>query len=108
MGKGNWQAHKILSKEVAEIKYAKLLKNCGGNKFKAYKKYLHSNNWYNKRLKKLKESEDKCLECSVVENLEVHHIVYKSYYDCNMDDLEVLCQGCHAALHFMHRTDSVE
>jgi hypothetical protein len=39
---------------------------------------------------------DKCQFCDSSENLEIHH---RTYNNPEINDLIILCQGCHKALH---------
>jgi len=63
-----------------------------------YKEYLQSDDWKNKRKKKLLKKR-RCAICSETKNLDVHHIFYKNWYDVENSDLRVLCRRCHYKTH---------
>lgn len=54
------------------------------------------------RKKVLKRDDNKCRECELTENLEVHHIAHWADYPelrLNEDNGMTLCNGCHAKEH---------
>lgn len=66
---------------------------------RAYRVFLQSDFW--KALSKAKrELAGKCERCRSRENLQAHHTVYRSnWYETKMEDLKVLCRGCHRKEH---------
>jgi len=65
----------------------------------AYKRYLRSAHWKKLRSEKLKACGERCNRCGSAEEINVHHLRYRLWFDCTQDDLEVLCHECHAAEH---------
>ena len=69
-------------------------------KFKEYKKYLLTQNWKNKRKRKLEEAKYKCQLCGKGNaELHVHHNNYDNLCFEEMSDLVVLCKRCHEKFH---------
>jgi hypothetical protein len=64
-----------------------------------YQDYLVSDHWVNLRKQKLVLVRHQCEACSSQKRLQVHHIHYRSLYDCDTDDLVALCKTCHGMLH---------
>ena len=65
-----------------------------------YADYLQSPHWLALRTRKLAESGATCNRCQSVESLQVHHLYYsKSWWNCRLADLEVLCAACHRKEH---------
>jgi len=68
----------------------------------AYADLLKDPRWQRKRLEKLQEADWKCAMCfSGEKTLNVHHKRYRKGappWDCDMRDLEVLCEDCHEAI----------
>lgn len=48
---------------------------------------------------KLSASGERCISCGSVAWINVHHLNYRNLYDCDIEDLAVLCEGCHVGLH---------
>ena len=71
---------------------------------KDYKEYLKSQDWKDKRKAKLIEADHKCFICNSSVRLEVHHLVYKNFFDVLPNDLVVLCYRCHKLTHKLHST----
>lgn len=66
-----------------------------------YDHFLQTGYWDLIRRKKRKDAGDRCGLCSHPDHLHVHHKTYAhrgSEY-CRMEDLIVLCSGCHAKFH---------
>lgn len=69
-------------------------------KLTPYQRYLRSEHWLKLRAEKLESAGHCCNRCSSVQDLEVHHLYYsKSWWDCQLADLEVLCADCHEKAH---------
>jgi 5-methylcytosine-specific restriction endonuclease McrA len=69
-----------------------------------YKHYLQSEHWQEKRKETLDRCGYKCIACSSTVDLHVHHLRYmvggvSVRYRERPEDLTVLCQKCHTALH---------
>jgi protein tyrosine phosphatase len=64
----------------------------------AYAEYLKSDHWKELRQKAIEKS-DRCESCGIGENLEVHHLQYRNWTDCTVDDLMTLCHDCHDIFH---------
>lgn len=64
-----------------------------------YAVYLNSPEWGRKRREALDRAGGKCERCTETENLEVHHITYDRLGYERPQDLQVLCNPCHAAEH---------
>lgn len=63
-----------------------------------YAEYLSSDDWKDKRARKLRAGSH-CERCSSCAWLEVHHLRYRKWYDCRQSDLQVLCRPCHRFMH---------
>ena len=70
----------------------------------AYEHYLKSPHWKSLRARKLKFSGYCCNRCRSTDNIQVHHVYYRrSWYDCDLCDLEVLCEACHEKAHHIRK-----
>lgn len=67
--------------------------------YEAYLCYLDTDHWKQLRRSKIKQVGRFCQNCRSKEILHVHHIHYRNYFDCTVDDLAVLCAVCHDTLH---------
>lgn len=67
--------------------------------FTSYAEYLKSPQWQKKRRRALKKYGKVCSVCGTTERLQVHHKHYKTLYRESVDDLAILCAGCHANHH---------
>lgn len=67
-----------------------------------YLKYMDSDHWARLRKEKLKVF-PLCEHCSSDSLLHVHHVNYRDYYSCLIDDLVTLCESCHDDLHIALR-----
>lgn len=76
--------------------------------FKPYKEYTieekmayyNSDEWVEKKNKKLRQAGFKCEKCGASGVLlEVHHINYNNFRREELDDLRVVCKKCHHRLH---------
>lgn len=62
--------------------------------------YLKSEHWSNLRIQKLASVDAVCIKCGVRDlGNDVHHINYRNLYDVGLDDLVVVCRGCHEQIH---------
>jgi len=69
------------------------------------RRYLNTKHWKALRQKKIEEVGEACQRCGLVGNgnqTDVNHLNYRSLYDVTLDDLEVLCQPCHAQYGIEH------
>lgn len=64
-----------------------------------YKKYMSSAAWRKTRQEALKRAGYKCEVCGATKNLHVHHLTYKNFTHEQPEDLKVLCQYHHRAVH---------
>lgn len=64
-----------------------------------YTKYLRSKEWKRKRQEALAHYGALCDECGMTESLHVHHKTYERLGNENVEDLQILCKGCHGAHH---------
>lgn len=69
------------------------------SRLELYREYIYSDHWKAFRLTKLNEHGRFCDSCDYKNNLHVHHINYRNYYDCTTADLAVLCEPCHDDFH---------
>ena len=70
---------------------------------KAYREYLQSDDWKRKRAKKRKKCRH-CAACGSRFDLQVHHVVYKQWYDVETKHLRVVCGRCHTRIHELMRS----
>lgn len=68
-------------------------------KYREYLKYLESDHWKQLRREKIAIVGRQCQCCGKTGPIHVHHIRYKNYYDCTVDDLVVLLEECHNDFH---------
>jgi len=68
-----------------------------------YSTYLQSDDWQQKRSRKFRESRRRCAICQSTQFLEVHHLVYRNWFDVQMSDLRILCSRCHEVAHSLTR-----
>ena len=64
-----------------------------------YKEYIRSDAWRNKRDNAIEAAEGKCRSCGSRCGLCVHHLHYRTLFNENIEDLEVLCRSCHTREH---------
>lgn len=67
-----------------------------------YKEYLGSEDWADKRRRKLART-NRCGICSAKSNLDVHHLNYRDLVSVELSDLRVLCRRCHYLAHDLHK-----
>ena len=65
----------------------------------SYQKYLESDEWRDRRNKRIDLDEHKCQICGARHNLEVHHLTYARIFNEDIDDLITLCDKCHRTVH---------
>ena len=63
-----------------------------------YALFIETRFWKAMRVEK-KKLVPACELCGSVIKLHVHHLRYKSWWDCLMEDLQVLCELCHNRHH---------
>lgn len=75
--------------------------------FSSYDAYLGGDHWQaTRRAYFASDRPQKCI-CGETENLQLHHITYERVGAERLDDLRVLCAGCHTMLHVLEdRGDS--
>jgi hypothetical protein len=64
-----------------------------------YQKYLHSEQWQEKRAAVLKRDGYFCVGCSAQRFLDVHHLTYDRWGSERLEDLATLCRECHMLEH---------
>jgi len=69
------------------------------NRQKKYRKYLNSKEWEEIRVELHIVRGSKCERCSSKKNLQVHHLTYDNIFNEELEDLELLCAGCHKSEH---------
>lgn len=76
------------------------IKSSGLSKREWYRTvYLYSDHWWELRTRKLNEAGRFCVACDGEQNLQVHHKRYRSIFNVELSDLEVMCKKCHKAEH---------
>src|SRR5260221_1631744 len=66
-----------------------------------YKEFLQTDFWINISKTKKDLMGNRCEGCDALENLQCHHKIYReSWFWTKLDDLIVVCGGCHKKLHF--------
>lgn len=66
----------------------------------SYEYYLKSPEWAEKRKSVIERANGKCERCGETRPpLEVHHLTYQHIFDEPLDDLQLVCKGCHEFLH---------
>ena len=72
----------------------------GGSRFKWYNEiYLLSDHWKKLKARKYKQVGRKCEKCDTTKKLQVHHLEYRSVFDVQLGDLQVLCDDHHKEAH---------
>lgn len=66
-----------------------------------YPQFICTEFWQAVRLVAIRQAGHRCQICNSPHLLEVHHRTYRhrGYEDCNLQDLTVLCDGCHEKHH---------
>ena len=80
--------------------------NPSSNRKKEYKKYLKSKDWKDKKKEK-KNRNVRCAFCSSTENIDIHHLNYKNWYDVAQSDLRRLCRRCHFLVHDLEKEGKI-
>ena len=55
--------------------------------------------WLRVRVRILNLRGEKCEKCGAEERLDVHHLTYENFGFEKDEDLQILCQNCHRAVH---------
>lgn len=64
-----------------------------------YPAYLRSGHWRAKRKEAFAHYGRQCSKCDRTDSLQVHHRHYRTLHHESMEDLQILCGGCHIELH---------
>lgn len=65
-----------------------------------YQQYLLTDHWKQLRSKVIERDGNACCWCKCTAQLQVHHKIYRATpYDTILEDLETLCEACHAGIH---------
>jgi len=70
-----------------------------GERAKDYKEYLKTKHWRETKIWAKKSLSNKCHVCGSLRQLQVHHRSYKHLGNELIEDLEILCRGCHRGEH---------
>lgn len=72
----------------------------GAGRKAAYAEYLKSEHWANLKKKKAEETPKVCSACKSKENIQLHHMKYRSTFEETLlEDTCWLCRGCHRTFH---------
>ncbi len=64
-----------------------------------YYAHIKSKEWAKFRRKAIKNAHGRCNVCNNTRNLQVHHKTYKNLGNERLEDVQVLCNGCHLNKH---------
>lgn len=64
-----------------------------------YYDYLMTDHWAELKRHAINQLGRTCFACKGHDSVEMHHMVYRTYYDCGPDDLIPLCRTCHEIYH---------
>ncbi len=67
--------------------------------FPTYQEYLNSDHWQSLRTEALEHYSNKCMLCSSIDKLDVHHNNYDNLGNETMTDVIVFCRACHGKHH---------
>lgn len=95
-----WKYHKRkgTKPKPPKTKKKKKRKQKPSKKFVDYHDYIRSKEWLDKSRKWRAETK-KCEICGSTENLQCHHLHYKTLGNEQRKDIQVVCYLCHCALH---------
>lgn len=65
----------------------------------SYRKYLKTPHWRRKKKEAFRHYAKRCAVCGERSRLDVHHIRYDNLGCESIDDLMILCRGCHDVIH---------
>lgn len=68
----------------------------------AYEAYLESSHWKALREQALIRAGRKCEFCQKTKTLDGHHLQYRNYTNCTVDDVMILCRKHHDEWHARH------
>lgn len=68
--------------------------------YKSYAAYLRTEHWRRIRSRKLEQADHRCEVCGSRIQLQIHHRTYDRLGNERPRDLQVLCEICHAWVHF--------
>ena len=74
-----------------------------------YESYLKSDEWRDKKNRRMKIDGYKCRACGSTHNLQVHHLNYYSVgHEDVWKDIATICDDCHVLIHnFMSRPTGI-
>ncbi len=67
--------------------------------FTSYKDYINSPEWKELKAKVIKLRGCQCEICGNTQNLQLHHKTYVRLYNELLEDLQLVCGGCHTNIH---------
>jgi hypothetical protein len=70
-----------------------------------YASYLASDHWKGLRKQALERAEHRCQVCNGSTRIDVHHRTYERLGYERLEDLTVLCRGCHKLFHEQRTLD---
>lgn len=92
----------------AKERYEKEVVDYGKGRGAWYREvYLHSAHWLELKVAKLSAHGKRCGRCTRTTSLQIHHKEYRSIYDVELSDLEVLCRECHTKAHKLFERDGL-
>lgn len=87
------------SKERVNVLMSKLKISLGFTPKTPYQMYLESDEWQAIREQIIAKFGGRCQLCNSPYNLEVHHRTYIRFGHEQLEDLTLLCDGCHETFH---------
>src|SRR5262249_53330141 len=72
-----------------------------------YLAYLKSNEWLERRQQVIQRCNNTCERCGKFHVAEVHHLTYAHVFHEELEDLQGLCEYCHAFVHGEQADDGV-
>lgn len=94
----DYDLHDKWSAEQRELSAQQRVRGDGQSKA-AYREYLQSTEWKERRRKVLERARWVCEGCRAERATEVHHLTYSHIFRELLYQLVALCDGCHAAAH---------
>lgn len=73
-----------------------------------YLEYVKSDHWRALRKQKRKQVGCRCENCAATVQLHTHHLIYRDFYDCTLDDLMILCEPCHNLIHWVLKKSGID
>lgn len=77
--------------KILEIKEAMTKKSI-------YSQYTNSIKWKQLKYKAMVRDNKACTVCGSISKLILHHLTYERLYNENLEDVSIVCSGCHASI----------